>query len=177
MRSVNLAALLSVGGGLGLAMLPATARANCNPSVRTPAPGGAPIADVGAEQFDPQAEYRLALSAFNKGDFRHANTAFSRLLPYAPKAPELLYLLGASRAGLGNHKSAVRMFEKAVKLDPDMIIAQRDLAISYAKIGSTAEAQAMLAQLQAKASACGADCTNGAELTAAVARVKAAMPA
>lgn len=177
MRSVNLAALLSVGGGLGLAMLPATARANCNPSIRTPAPGGAPVAEAGAEQFDPQAEYRLGLAAFEKGDFRRANNAFSRLLPYAPKAPELLYLVGASRAGLGNHKSAVKMFEKAVKIDPDMIIAQRDLAISYAKIGSAADAQAMLAQLQAKASACQAGCTTGAELTAAIAQVKAAMSA
>ncbi|WP_202189282.1 MULTISPECIES: tetratricopeptide repeat protein [Sphingomonas] len=177
MRSINLATLLSVGGGLGLALLPATARANCSPSVRTPAPGGAPITDIGGEQFNPQAEYQLGLAAFNKGDFRRANSAFSRLLPYAPKAPELLYLLGASRAGLGNHKGAVKMLEKAVKLAPDLIVAQRDLAISYAKMGSTAEAQTMLAQLKAKASACGADCDSGAELTAAVAQVQAAMPA
>lgn len=173
MRSINLATLLTVGGGLGLAALPGTARANCNPSIRTPSPGGAPVADVGAVQFDPQAEYQLGLAAFDKGDFRRANNAFSRLLPYAPKEAQLFYLAGASRIGLGNYKGAVKVLQKAVKLAPDMILAQRDLAIAYAKAGSVAEAQAMLAQLQAKVSSGTVD----PALTAAIATVQAAMPA
>lgn len=177
MRSINLAALLTVGGGIGMAALPGTARANCNPSIRTPAPGGAPISESGAQQFDPQAEYQAGLAAFDRGDFRAANAAFTRLLPYGPKEPQLLYLTGAARMGLGNYKGAVKMLEKAVKLAPDMIPAARDLAIAYAKTGNAAESQAMLAQLQARAGACHDGCADATALADAVAKVQASIAA
>lgn len=175
--SINVAALLTVAGGLGAATLPGTARANCNPTTNIPAPAstGPAVATGDRPQFDPQAEYSAGLAAFQAGDYRRAKTTFAQLIPYAPREASLHYMLGASRIGLGDYKGAVRPLEKAVKLGPHLIIAQQDLAIAYAMTGAMPKAQAMLATLQDKAVSCNGACDDAGQLASAIKAVQASV--
>ncbi len=180
--SINLAAMLTVAGGLAAATLPSSARANCSPAASTsghsPSSGSA-VGSFGqqGDQFDPAAEYEKGLKAFTLGDYRRAKAAFTLLLPYAEGEASVFYLAGASRIGLGDHKGAVKLLEKAVKLDPSMLIAQQDLAIAYARTGDLPRAQAMLASIEAKAAQCGAGCDAAEPLQVAIEAVKEAMAA
>lgn len=180
--SINLAAMLTVAGGLAAATLPSAARANCSPAASTSGHSPSSGSSVGGfgqqgDQFDPAAEYEKGLKAFTLGDFRRAKTAFTLLLPYAEGQAPIFYLAGASRMGLGDHKGAVKLLEKAVKLDPSMLIAQQDLAIAYARTGDLPRAQAMLATIEAKAAQCGAGCDAAEPIQVAIDAVKEAMAA
>lgn len=95
------------------------------------------------------------------------------VLPYAGKQAVVYYIAGASRIGLGDHKGAVKLLQKAVSYDADLLIAQRDLGVAYAKTGETAKAQAMLAALEAKTIA--GDSDGEAQRVAAIDAIKAAM--
>lgn len=183
MRTINLAAMLTVAGGLAAANLPSAARANCSPSVSTGGRSAGGVGNLGGYvsgqevEFNPEAEYQNGLKAFDAGDFRRAKAAFSRLLPYADGQAPIYYLAGASRIGLGDYKGAVKLLEKAVKLDPAMLIAQQDLGIAYARTGDLPRAKEMLATMEAKATQCGGACDSAEPLQVAIDAVKEAMAA
>lgn len=174
----NLVALLSVAGGIGAAALPSAARANCSPSGSYGNAGAIANPYAGQDNRPPvdlAAEYRRGVAAFEAGDFRTAKSAMATVLPYAGKQAVIYYVAGASRMGLGEHKAALKLLQKAVAYDADFLIAQRDLAIAYAKTGDIAKAQAMLATMEARAiSQTGADAEP---MLAAITAIKAAMPA
>ncbi|MBL0116507.1 MAG: tetratricopeptide repeat protein [Sphingomonadales bacterium] len=72
-------------------------------------------------------------------------------------------------------EGARRFFEKATKIDPNMTNAWRGLGVSYAKTGDKPKAEAALAALQAKATACATTCPTAAELQSAIDAISAAI--
>ncbi len=173
-NSTNIVALLGVAGGLGAATLPSAARANCSPSgdySRASGPAN-PYAGGNAPSIDLDAEYARGQKAFEAGDFRRARAVMAVILPYAGKQALVYYIAGASRIELGDHKGAVKLLQKAVSYDGDLLVAQRDLGVACARTGDTAKAQAMLATLEAKAAQGGA---GTAPMLAAIEAIKAAM--
>ena len=72
-------------------------------------------------------------------------------------------------------KGAKRFLEKATKYDPNMTAAWRELGVAYAKLGDKPNAEATLAGLQAKATACAGTCPTAGELKMAVDAVTAAL--
>ncbi len=135
--------------------------------------GGAPSQST--PQYDPAVEYQKGTTAFRANQFAEAAKAFKRVVDAIPKNPQANYLLGASHMAQGQFKKAKKPLESAVKYDGKMIEARRDLAITYAKLGDAAKADAQLSALKAAAAACAATCTDAAKISDAVAKVDAAM--
>ena len=175
-KKINLAALLTVVGGIGAAVLPATGHATCNATGGF-ASAGSSSRDGGDGQIDARAEYADGLNAVKAQDFRRAKIAFGRVLSVAPREPNALYLAGLARMGLGDYGGAATMLEKAVRYAPNLYYAQRDLAGAYIKLGKMDRAQQVLASLEAKSAACQNSCDDAGTLGSAIASVKDAMAA
>src|SRR6187402_413600 len=89
---------------------------------------------MSAPEYDPAAEYRNGIAALQANRFADAKRAFSRVLSVAPNDANSNYLAGLADAGLNDHKSARKHYEKAVKADKDMVLAHRELALTYIKL-------------------------------------------
>lgn len=137
--------------------------------------GGASMPSDSAPRYDPAVEYQNGLRAYEAQDFKAAVTAFKRVVGASPKFAPGQYLLGASYLGQGNHKQAKKPLEAAVKHDPTLIEAQRDLGVTYAALGDAAKAAAQLDLLAQRRTACAETCPETARLAAAVAAIEAAM--
>ena len=137
--------------------------------------GGGSFPSSSAPQYDPVAEYTKGTAALQAKDFKAAKLAFDHVLASAPRDANTNYLAGISRQGLDDWKGARKFLEKATKIDPNMTSAWRELGVTYAKLGDKAGAEATLAALQAKASACAEICPTAAELKVAVDAVAAAL--
>ena len=135
--------------------------------------GGASMPSASAPDYDPVLEYRNGIEAFEVKDFKKAATAFKRVVAVAPTHAPAQYLLGASLIGLGDYKHAIKPLEAALKADPKLIDAQRDLAISYARKGDAAKATAQRDALDARKAACAGTCPETAQIDAALAAVNA----
>ncbi|HEY5723214.1 MAG TPA: tetratricopeptide repeat protein [Allosphingosinicella sp.] len=130
---------------------------------------------MSAPQFDAAAEYRKGIEALQAQRFTEAKRSFGRVLGVAPGDANTNYLAGMADAGLNDLKNARKHFEKAVKADRNMVLARRELALTYVKLGERAKAEAELAALTALQSECAGNCPKAAELTASVAAVQAAL--
>ena len=97
------------------------------------------------------------------------------MIAVAPTHAPAQYLLGASLIGLGDFKRAIKPLEAALKADPSLIDAQRDLAISYARQGDTVKAAARRGALNARKAACAGTCPDAAQIDAALSAVDAAL--
>ena len=128
-----------------------------------------------SESYDPAEEYQKGVAALQAKDWGLAERSFSRVLQATPRDAAALYLAGVAKLGRGDFKRAKTMFEKSLKVDPLRLVAQRDLAITLAKLGETELAKAKLAELSARVTACGATCAEAAQLTEAVAAVQTAL--
>lgn len=137
--------------------------------------GGGSFPSESAPQYDPVAEYSKGTAALQAKDFRAAKTAFDHVLAAAPRDANTNYLAGLSREGLNDWKGAKKFFEKATKIDPDMTSAWRELGVSHARLGDRPAAEATLASLQAKATACAGTCPTAAELKVAIDAINAAL--
>jgi tetratricopeptide (TPR) repeat protein len=137
--------------------------------------GGGEVPGSSASQYDPVAEYQKGIAALKAKEFKAAKTAFDHVLASAPRDANTNYLAGLSRSGLGDWKGAKRFLEKATKYDPNMTAAWRELGVAYAKLGDKPNAEATLAGLQAKATACAGTCPTAGELKMAVDAVTAAL--
>ena len=149
--------------------------ATCAMPVLAMGGGGGSAPSESAPQYDAAVEYRKGIAALQAKDFKAAKTAFDHVISVAPKDANSQYMAGVSRVGLNDWKGAKRYFEKAMKLDPSLLRAERDLAVAYAKTGDKPKAEAALAALQAKASSCGAACPQASDLKAAIEAIGAAM--
>jgi tetratricopeptide (TPR) repeat protein len=127
-----------------------------------------------APRYDPAEEYRKGVTALQARDFKTAKTAFDRVIVAAPRDANTQYLAGVTRIGLGDWKGARKFLEKAVKLNPDLTGASRELGVTYGKLRDMPKAQAVLSDLKAKADSCGT-CAKAGELKAAVDAVSAAV--
>lgn len=128
-----------------------------------------------APQFDAAAEYRKGVEALQAKRFAEAKKSFSKVLGVAPKDANTNYLAGLSHAGLEDWKGAKKHYEKAVKADANLVMARRELALTYAKLGERPKAEAELAALKASWDKCAATCPQSADLKAAVDTVTAAL--
>lgn len=164
------AAALSISSGL--APLPANA---ADGSGGGPSAGGMPRTQ--GRQIDPAESFREGLEALDVGDFRKAEEKFGEVLEVAPKHPQANYYMGLAKVGRGQHKSARRYFERAVKELPNFVDAREQLALVYVEIGQTAEAEEQLAALKELQQKCagGACGDQGARVDQAVAAVENAL--
>jgi tetratricopeptide (TPR) repeat protein len=167
-QKLNLTAALLA---LSLAMLPAQQAWTAGGG----GGGGASMPSSSAPQYDPVAEYRKGVEAYQAKDYKKAAAAFERVVSVVPNHAPAQYLLGASQIGLGNFKKAKRPLEAAVKADPAMLEAQRDLGIAYGKLGDAAKAAAQVEKLQELKTGCAGTCPQAAQIDAALEAVNAAM--
>ncbi|MGL4541991.1 MAG: tetratricopeptide repeat protein, partial [Polymorphobacter sp.] len=130
-----------------------------------------------AAQYDPAADYAKGAEALKAGDYKAADKAFRKVLAATPKDANALYMSGLAKAGEGDLKGAAKAYEKALKVDPAMIAARRDHAMTLYKLGDAEKAGAELATLRAQAVTCADACAQAADLKAAVAAVEAAQAA
>lgn len=87
----------------------------------------------------------------------------------APDARTLTYLGFATRKG-GNVKGAFPYYEKALRLDPDYVVARAYLGEAYLSVGDMRSARNELAQIARR---CGANCAAYDELARQIARSEA----
>src|SRR5687767_12317753 len=137
--------------------------------------GGSSSPSMSAPQFDAAAEYRKGIEALQAQNFTDAKRSFGRVLQVAPRDANTNYLAGLAETGLGDLKNARKYYEKAVKADKDMVMAHRELAITYAKLGDRPKAEAELAILNQLNTDCAGTCAKAAELTASINAVQAAL--
>ena len=138
--------------------------------------GGATTSpSLNAPQFDAAAEYRKGIDALKAQQFADARKSFAKVLAVAPTDANTNFLAGMADSGLNDLKSAARHYEKAVRADERLVPAQQELAITYAKLGDTAKAQATLGKLQKLSDACKAECKEADQLKQAIGAVQAAI--
>jgi tetratricopeptide (TPR) repeat protein len=125
--------------------------------------------------YDPAAEYQKGLAALQAGKWRDAEDYFNNALSVDPRNTDALFMLGQAKAGRGDTKGAQRAYERALKVDPNLIAARRELAVVLAKQNHPDDAKAQLDILQQRAAACGDTCADSADLKAAIATVTAAL--
>ncbi|HEY3798841.1 MAG TPA: tetratricopeptide repeat protein [Caulobacteraceae bacterium] len=126
-------------------------------------------------QYDPVQEYQLGQSDLQAGKYRSASDHFQNVIDATPDSADAWFMLGMSRTGSGDEKGAEHAYEKAVKLDGASIDAHRELALALIKLKQPDKANAELAVLQGKATACNNSCPQAADLKAAIDAINAAM--
>ena len=82
--------------------------------------GGSAMPSSNAPDYDPVAEYRNGITAFEALDYKKAVRSFKRVVAVAPDHAPAQYLLGASYMGQGDYKHAVSPLEAAIKADPSI---------------------------------------------------------
>ena len=159
--------LLSAVAAFGMAIVPVSI------AVANGGGGGSP--SQSAPSYDPAEEYRKGVAALEAEDYRTAQRAFKRVLRVAPEDANTHYLLGVSYMGAGNFKKARRPLQAAVRYSPDMVLALRDLAITYARIDKTPEAQEILGALLEMQGECGDACAEKDSIAQAVTAAQGAI--
>ncbi len=137
--------------------------------------GGSVSPSQSASRYDPAEEYRQGVEALNQEQFETAAKHFRRVTKVSKRDPNSHYLLGVSYMRGGDAKKARKPLEKAVKYAPELLAAQRDLAIVYMSLERSDDANAVLAGLKQKQAACAGDCQEKASLDAIVAEVESAL--
>ena len=102
---------------------------------------------VSAPDFDAAKMYREALEQLKAGKNAEAKTSLAKLIKAIPRDANIHFLAGMADAGLNDLKGAVAHYEKAVKYDRKLVVAQQQLALAYAKQGDRAKAETALAKL------------------------------
>jgi tetratricopeptide (TPR) repeat protein len=87
------------------------------------------------------ARLRLAEALFEVGDLQESRTLFEPLVSIPATEPAALVGLGRIAAAQGRHDDAVRAFERAITLFPELGAAYYGLARSYRALGRSADAQ------------------------------------
>lgn len=137
--------------------------------------GSSSTPSVDTPQFDAAAEYRNGIEALKANEFAKAKTSFARVLRVAPDDANTNFLAGMADAGLSDFKAAAKHYERAVRADKKMVVAQQELAVTYVKLGDVAKAQAALEKLKALDSACAGTCADAELLKKAISTVEAAL--
>ena len=151
-----------------LAAIPAVSLAmNSAPSGSTPS--------MNAPEFDAAAEYRKGIDALKANKFSDARSSFARVLGVAPNDANTNFLAGMADAGLNDYKAAVKHYERAVRADAKLVVAQQELGVSYAKLGDKAKAEATLAKLKSLDASCAGSCKDSDVIKKAISTIEAAL--
>lgn len=137
--------------------------------------GGSISPSVTTQDFDVAAEYRKGVEALKGSQFVDAKKSFARVLDVNPRDATTNFLAGMADAGLNDLKGAQKHYLKAVKADSKLILAQRELAITSAKLGDREKADAALAALKQLDASCAGACADAQNLKDAIAAVEAAL--
>jgi len=130
---------------------------------------------VTAPKYDAAEEFRKGVEAMKQENFKDAERAFDHVLSVNPKHPKTNFLAGLARSAQNNFKGARKYYEKAIKLDDNMISAHQELAIADAKLGDTDKAKAILDDLKQRAVTCADTCQQAADLKAAIPAIEEAL--
>ena len=159
----------------GVSLL-AAASVNADPGGSGGSSGsGGQSPSMSASRFDAAGEYRKGIEALKANRFAEAKKSFVKILGVAPRDANTNYLAGLASAGLNDLKGAVRYYEKAARADRNLIPARQDLAVTLAKLGDRAKAEAELAKLRQSEAKCAATCPQAAALKGAIDAVTAAL--
>jgi len=137
--------------------------------------GGGSAPSASAPRYDPAEEYRSGINALNADNYKAAIKHFRRVTKSARKNAQGHYFLGVSYLRSGDAKKARKPLESAVKYGDDMIVAKRDLALVYLKLGRSTDAQALLQDLTKRDKACAQSCSDKGAITQAIAAIETAM--
>jgi len=92
--------------------------------------------NVSAEQgSSPEALYKQAMEADDRGDVQKAITLYQELLRRQPDSVEARTNLGVALAKTGRYDDAIAQYEEALKRDPSNPIVRLNLALSEYKQG------------------------------------------
>ena len=130
---------------------------------------------ISAPDFDAAKTYREALEQLKAGKNAEAKANLAKLLKAIPRDANIQLLAGMADAGLNDLKGAQAHYEKAVKYDRKLVAAHQQLALTYAKQGDRANADAALAKLKKLNDDCRGTCEQAQQLKDAVAAVEAAL--
>ena len=166
-RSILLLMGVVLPASAGFALPPEAPAATCASLDTAPSP-------------DPVEEYNRAVKAFEIKCYTIAKKAFNLVIAASEGGnpvflAETNFLAGRSAFGLKDFNGARAFYERAVKLNKDMVSAQRELGIVYLKLGDRTKAQAQLALLKELQKSCGDSCARSKEIGSAVTALTAAI--
>jgi tetratricopeptide (TPR) repeat protein len=132
------------------------------------------VVGLGPPRYDPVIEYSNGLTDLEFGCLMQAREDLRHVLLVQPKDARAWFMMGVAYNSMGDRGAAAGAYQEALKADPKMIDAQRELAVTLALQGRIDRAQAGLAALKTAAANCG-DCADASLLKASVTRVEAAL--
>jgi tetratricopeptide (TPR) repeat protein len=150
-----------------LAALPAASLAVGSSAGSTPS--------MNAPEFDAAAEYRKGVEALKASKFPEAKSSFARVLGAAPNDANTNFLAGMADAGLNDLKAAAKHYERAVRADGKLVVAQQELAVTYVRLGDRPKAEAALAKLKTMDASCAGSCKDAEDIKKAISAVQAAL--
>ena len=130
---------------------------------------------MNAPDFDASEEYRKGIDALKDNKFSVAKSSFARVLGVQPNDANTNFLAGMADAGLNDFKAAAKHYEKAVRADSKLVVAQQELAVTYSKLGDKTKAEATLAKLKSMDTSCAGTCKDAELIKKAIATVEAAL--
>lgn len=139
--------------------------------------GGGSMPSDSTPQYDSAAEYRNGIAALEQARWKDAERAFARVLTAVPRDANTNYLMALSKLGRSDFKAARGFLEKALKYDPNLLAAHIKLGVTQARLGDPVKAQAELAWLNARASACASTCADATRIAEGITEVSAAIAA
>lgn len=137
--------------------------------------GGGSMPSVPTPQYNPVQEYQQGMSDYQSGNYKSAARHFDNVTYVQGHDANAWYMLGMAKSGSGDLKGAEKALIKSTKLDPKPVAAQRDLALTEAKLKENDKAQAQLAVLTQRSTECNRGCPEAADLKAAIAAVQQAL--
>jgi tetratricopeptide (TPR) repeat protein len=126
-------------------------------------------------EFDPAAEYRQGIAALQAGRYEDAKRLFEHVLTVVPHDAQTNLLAGLANEGLGDFRGAQTRFEQAVRANPALIPARRELGLTYLRLGQRTRAEEQLAGLNRLRIECAANCPRAAEIAGAIEALSVAL--
>jgi len=168
MRARETRRIKAMAGALLIASLATAASAG-------PLDGSLPI--IQRSKYDPQTEFQAGMAALSDQKFAEAKSDFEHVLSVAPDHPAALYEVGVAEAALGDLKGAARDYASALKSNPNLIEALRQLALTNVRLGREDQARQQLARLKHFAVTCASACLQAKEISDGIAEVEAGLSA
>ena len=137
--------------------------------------GGSQEPSSSAPGYDVAEDYRKGAEALQANRFEDARKSLAKVLRADPGNANANMLAGLAAAGLNDLKAAAKHYERAARSDSKLVLAHRELGITYAKLGDRAKAEASLSKLQKLNERCGGTCAEAQQITAAISALQAAL--
>ena len=137
--------------------------------------GSVSTPSTSAPNFDAAKMYREAVESLKAGKNAEAKITLAKLIKEVPRDGNIHFLAGLADAALNDLKGAQAHYEKAVKYERKLVAAHQQLALTYAKQGDRAKAEAALAKIKKQNDDCRGTCEQAQQLKDAVAAVEAAL--